>query len=549
MNLSDVVERKFIEVIDCSSLGIEVMTDTGYQPIISTNKTIEYDVYELVLDNGMMLECADTHIVFDNNMNERFVVDLAPNDIIITELGESRVVSVNRLDRSENMYDLSVDSDDHRYYTGGVLSHNTTTLGLIALHAIVFNPDYAVGITSFTVANVKDFLSRIKYSYENLPDWIKPPVKTYNTTTVEFTNNSIVYGQVTSENALRGRTNNMVIVDEFAFAPPAIADEFYTAILPSLTADGEESTTKAIFISTPNGTTGKFFEIWVGAVDGGNGFVQHEVDHTKIPGRTPKFVEGMIAKLGINKYKQEYENKWLSSSSTLVDSQVIENIITKPPVSESLGLRMFVDSVAGRTLVASLDPSEGVGSDNHVIQIFDVNTLEQVGIYANNTDNQHMLTKKLIDLITMFFNQGATEIYYGIENNGVGNGVLRLIEAADNSYLDRATMISSTDANGVIRKSGITMTSRSKAIGCAQLKQMMENLQISINDAMTKTELQMFVKTGNSFAAQRGAKDDRVMSLVILMLILLELTVYEDSVEEAVNDVGNDDDESWGFSF
>lgn len=241
--------------------------------------------------------------------------------------------------------------------------------------------------------------------------------------------------------------------------------------------------------------------------------------------------------------------KWLSSKATLVDSRVIEAIVTKEPIREDKGLKIFVDSFIGRTISISIDPSEGVGGDNHCIQIFDTETLEQLAVYTNNTDNQHMLTKKIIDIITLLFNNGAVEVYYGVENNGVGNGVLRLLESANNHYLDRATMISSTDKDGIIRKSGISMTASSKRIGCAQLKQMIENLQLIINDPATKVELQFFIKSGNSFKAERGAKDDRVMSLVVTMLMFLELTVYEDTIDDAVNDIGDEDDEHWGFSF
>lgn len=576
--LSDTTYRKFIEQLDVD--GIEILTDTGFHPVTASNKTVEYDVWELRLENGDILECADTHIVFDHEFNEVYVRDLSVGDLIMGRdgaadlIGEEkceeeghcsrsdssfnredyrasvvRVSSVIKTPRKENMYDLTVNSPDNRYYTNGVLSHNTTTLGLIALHFATFNPDYAVGITSFTVGNVKDFVNRIKYSYEHLPNWLKAPVKTYNTSTIEFTNDSIIYGQVTSPNALRGRTNNLVIIDEYAFCPPAVADEFYTAILPSLTADGEASTTKAVFISTPNGTTGKFAEIAFGAMANENGFKFHMVNHKLIAGRTEKFRQDMIRKLGLNKYEQEYENKWLSSKSTLVDSRVIEAIVTKEPIREDKGLKIFVDSFIGRTISISVDPSEGVGGDNHCVQIFDVHSLEQLAVYTNNTDNQHMLTKKIIDIITLLYNNGAVEIYYGVENNGVGNGVLRLLESANNSYLDRATMISTTDKDGIIRKSGISMTASSKRIGCAQLKQMIENLQLKINDPATKVELQFFVKSGNSFKAERGAKDDRVMALVVTMLIFLELVVYEDSVDEAVNDIGEADDEAWGFSF
>ena len=305
MKLSETVNRKFIESVPISG-KVEVLSDTGWIEVYKSHKTIEYQVYILRLSDGRFLECADDHIVFNMYMEEVFVKDLCEGDIVLTDTGPCEVECVEITSRWEHMYDLEV-GGNNRYYTNGILSHNTTTLGLIALHGAIFNPDYIVGISSFTVNNIRDIMNRVKYTYENLPDWLKPPIKTYNTTTVEFTNNSMIYGQVTSENALRGRSNNMVIVDEFAFVTHAVAEEFYIAILPSLTASGEDSTTKAVFISTPNGTTGKFAEIAFGAMAGENGFIYHLVDHTKIPGRTPKFRQDMINKLGRNKYEQEYE--------------------------------------------------------------------------------------------------------------------------------------------------------------------------------------------------------------------------------------------------
>ena len=42
--------------------------------------------------------------------------------------------------------------------------------------------------------------------------------------------------------------------------------------------------------------------------------------------------------------------KWLSSKATLIDSQVMENISPKPPVRDDKGLKLFVDSLSGRSI-------------------------------------------------------------------------------------------------------------------------------------------------------------------------------------------------------
>ena len=72
-SISNTVERKFIDSIDLSDLEIE--TDSGWQPISAIHKTVEYTVWHLETESGLSLDCADTHIVFDNNLNEIFVKD------------------------------------------------------------------------------------------------------------------------------------------------------------------------------------------------------------------------------------------------------------------------------------------------------------------------------------------------------------------------------------------------------------------------------------------------------------------------------------------
>ena len=106
----------------------EVLTDTGYEDISKLHETIEYDVYELLLENGNSIKCADNHIVFNENMDEIFVKNLNTNDsIIVDDVNNiSKVVSVKRLGYKEKMYDLELkEGSNRRYYTNDKLSHNT----------------------------------------------------------------------------------------------------------------------------------------------------------------------------------------------------------------------------------------------------------------------------------------------------------------------------------------------------------------------------------------------------------------------------------------
>ncbi len=120
--LSETISRKFVEQIDLSKWEVE--TPSGFKDILSSNKTIEYQVYKVVFDNGNYLECADNHILIDHSDNEIYAKD-SLDKFIKTKTGLSKVISIESSNRFENMYDLSVNSKDHTYFTNDILSHNT----------------------------------------------------------------------------------------------------------------------------------------------------------------------------------------------------------------------------------------------------------------------------------------------------------------------------------------------------------------------------------------------------------------------------------------
>lgn len=129
--LSEIVKRKFVDSIDLKNFEIE--TDNGWQPITHIHKTVKYQVWILGTKNGLTLEAADTHILFDENYNQIFVKDLIPNKTkIITANGPDLVTSVYCSDRSEHMYDLTVDSVEKRFFSNNILSHNTTLANAIS---------------------------------------------------------------------------------------------------------------------------------------------------------------------------------------------------------------------------------------------------------------------------------------------------------------------------------------------------------------------------------------------------------------------------------
>jgi hypothetical protein len=126
-------ERKFIDTIEIDEWQAE--TDSGWSDISAIGKTIEYEEWFLKTEK-CELTCADTHIIFDDNMNEIFVKDLKIGDRIQTKNGLEFVLDVRITDKKSNMFDLQLNDNNHRFYTGNILSHNSMWLYNIACNAV-----------------------------------------------------------------------------------------------------------------------------------------------------------------------------------------------------------------------------------------------------------------------------------------------------------------------------------------------------------------------------------------------------------------------------
>jgi len=118
------IERKFIDIVDVEDYEIE--TDEGWVDIKNITKTVPYLTYYIKTNGNKELWCADNHILFDNNMNEKFAKNFEIGDKIMTIDGVETIVIVNNLNVDNNMYDLVLsENSNHRYYSNGILSHNT----------------------------------------------------------------------------------------------------------------------------------------------------------------------------------------------------------------------------------------------------------------------------------------------------------------------------------------------------------------------------------------------------------------------------------------
>jgi hypothetical protein len=208
-NISNNVYRKFIESYDVSDWEIE--TDKGWVDISQVHKTIPYDEWTFETLGGFTLTCADTHIVFDENYNQVFVRDLIPfTSKVITEDGIDLIISLKKLSTSSNMYDLTVASEDHRFFSNGILSHNTTTAAGYLLWSILFQENYSVAILANKGSLAREILERIKYAYEFVPKFLQQGVTTWNKGNITLENGSKIFAYATSGTGVRGGSFNCI---------------------------------------------------------------------------------------------------------------------------------------------------------------------------------------------------------------------------------------------------------------------------------------------------------------------------------------------------
>ena len=185
------------------------------------------------------------------------------------------------------MYDIELgDDSDRRYYTNGILSHNSTIYCIYSLWRSIFFPEKKIMILANKAATALELLSRIETGYEYLPYWLKPACLVFNKGEITFSNLSSIRAFASSSDAARGFSANTVVLDEFAFLQKSIADKLFTSMYPVVSSSKNG---QFIIVSTPNGTDNLYYDIWCQAnskeigknLDGWKPFEMHWYD---VPG-------------------------------------------------------------------------------------------------------------------------------------------------------------------------------------------------------------------------------------------------------------------------
>jgi hypothetical protein len=401
-------------------------------------------------------------------------------------------------------------------------SGKSTTVVSYLLHYVVFNDNVNVGILANKASTAKDLLGRLQKSYENLPKWMQQGVQVWNKASLELENGSKIIAASTSASAVRGMSFNIIFLDEFAFIPNHIADEFFSSVYPTISSG---KTTKVIIVSTPKGMN-HFYRLWHNAERGRNEYIPTEVHWSEVPGRDAVWKAQTISNTSEQQFQQEFECDFLGSSDTLISSAKLKSLIFEDPIQKNKGLDVYFNPIEDRSYFITVDVARGTENDYSAFIVFDITEFpwRVVAKYKNN-QIKPMLFPSIISDVAKAYNQS----YILVEINDIGEQVANILHF-DLEYENvlmcamrgRAGQIVGQGFSGSKSQLGIKMSKTVKKIGCSNLKTLIEDDKLIFSDYEIISELTTFIQKNHSFEAEQGANDDLAMCLVIFAWLVVQ---------------------------
>jgi Terminase large subunit, T4likevirus-type, N-terminal/Terminase RNaseH-like domain len=425
---------------------------------------------------------------------------------------------------------------------------STSAAGYLLWYAM-FIPDSTILVAAHKYLGAQEIMQRIRYAYENCPNFIRAGVTSYNKGSLDFENGSRIVSQTTTENTGRGMSISLLYCDEFAFVRPSIASEFWTAITPTLATGG-----KCIITSTPNSDEDQFALIWKQAnkcVDefgnetelGINGFKAFRSKWQEHPDRDDKWAQQMQAQLGEERFRREMECEFIIFDETLISPIHLVEMASLDPIEHQGQVRWYKKPTKDSTYVVALDPSLGTGGDYAALQVFELPSFTQVAEWQHNKTPIQRQVVILKEITQYLYDVLGTEnsIYYSVENNTLGEAALVSISEIGEENI-KGVFISEPGRAGHSRayRKGFTTTNKSKLAACAKLKSYIETRKMHIASKNLISELKSFVASGTSFAAKPGETDDLVMATILVVRMIQFLKGFDSDLDEKLSDSAED---------
>jgi hypothetical protein len=430
-----------------------------------------------------------------------------------------KVVSLDRGFVNFDLYDYQerfITAIHNNRKVAGMFSRQqgkTTTSAAYILHYVTFNHYKTVAILANKSAAAREVMSRIQLMFEALPMWLQQGIATWNKGDIELENGSKIFTSATTGSGIRGKSVNMLYIDEISSIQNTIAEEFFTSTYPVISSGKD---TKILMTSTPIGYN-YWWKVWNEAENGINGFLPFKAEWHEHPERDEKWAAEQKAFLGEVKFNQEVLCHFLGSANTLIDATTLGSLSPKPFVySTPDGLDILEKPIINHFYALVADTSEGVGGDFSAFVLIDITVypFKLVAKYKNNKISP-MLYPNVIHKVALEYNSA----YVLIEINKSQEVAMILYDEYEyeNMISVKRGAKGQVPVDGGYSKGllGVTTDKKVKRQGCQALKSLMEEKKLLVFDTDVIGEFTTFIEKNGSFAGDSGAHDDLVMCLVL----------------------------------
>lgn len=415
-----------------------------------------------------------------------------------------------------------------------------------------------------------EFQNKIINFIKQLPDWVNVTFDKSSQKHVRLSNGSEIKAVATSQDALRGYTPTVLLIDEAAFVEGG--QELWTACLASIGTGG-----KAVLISTPNGLDPIYYASYEGAIKGDNSFcVTHlkwwqdprfnkdlrlvktkdivdwfqkpasEKDEDIIeaaidlhPDVIAKFMEegykphstwyeNMCRDMNFNKrmINQELECAFIGSGDNVIEGEVIrkqeQENVKEPSIKDKnwdSNLWIWELPQKGHRYILALDVSRGDSEDATGMCIIDYDTFEQVLEYHGKVPPD--IAAQLVDQYGRMYDALSTFDITG------GMGVASTQKLKELNYPKRLlhydkdgdsnSMYYIPDENAI---PGINFASRNRRSQIvAALEEAVSRGGFKIRSERLTAELKKFVYKNGKPDHMKGSHDDLIMALGMCLFV------------------------------
>jgi hypothetical protein len=234
--------------------------------------------------------------------------------------------------------------------------------------------------------------------------------------------------------------------------------------------------------------------------------------------------------------------EFLSDDQLLIKSITLQGMKEHPPIILDKGFSFWKEIDPHKTYMIGADVAEGVEQDYSTVEVFELETLEQVAEFRSNAINETQLYNALKFVIQKILSVRDKRsgkpptLYWSFENNSAGAAIATLFYN-DEKFPEEAELISGKET-----RTGFRTVNKPKLEAARQLKNMTEKVEggMKFRSKTLIFELKNYIARGASYAAKQGATDDLVSAVLIIMRIMKKLSEYEPEIFDKIYKTDNE---------